>query len=70
MAYEQFKQLDAVKHERTIKSLIGMSRAHFETLAVAFAVAYDAVQLYFTRPRFRFLKTVGTSVSSAIAFGF
>jgi len=45
MAYEQFKQLDAVKHDRTIKSLIGMSRAHFETLAVAFAVAYDAVQL-------------------------
>lgn len=45
MAYEQFKQLDAVKHDRTIKSLIGMSREHFDTLAVAFAVAYDAVQL-------------------------
>jgi len=34
-----------VKHDRTLKSLIGMSRAHFDTLAVAFAVAYDTVQL-------------------------
>lgn len=45
MAYEQFTKLDAVKHDRTIKSLIGMSRAHFDILAVALAVAYDAVQL-------------------------
>lgn len=45
MAYEQFKQLDAVKHDRTIKSLIGISRAHFDTLAKAFAGAYDTVQL-------------------------
>jgi hypothetical protein len=44
MAYEQFKKLDAVKHDRTIKSLIGISRAHFDTLAMAFAVAYDTVQ--------------------------
>ena len=45
MAYEQFNKLDAVKHDRTLKSLIGMSRTHFDTLAVTFAVAYDAVQL-------------------------
>lgn len=45
MTYEQFRKLDAVKHDRTIKSLIGMSRTHFDTLAVAFVVAYDAVQL-------------------------
>lgn len=45
MVYEQFKQLDAVKHDRTIKSLIGVSRTHFDTLARAFAVAYDTVQL-------------------------
>ena len=45
MAYEKFTKLDGVKHDRTIKSLIGMSRTHFATLAVAFAVAYDAVHL-------------------------
>jgi hypothetical protein len=45
MAYEPFKKLDGVKHGRTIKSLIGMRRAHFDSLAVAFALAYDAVPL-------------------------
>jgi len=45
MAYEKFTELDGVKHDRTIKALIGISRAHFDTLAMAFAVAYGAVPL-------------------------
>jgi hypothetical protein len=45
MAYETFIKLDAVKHDRTIKSLIGMSRSHFDKLAAAFTLAYDTVQL-------------------------
>ena len=45
MSYEQFIKLDAVKHNRLIKSLVGMNRAHFDTLVPAFAIAYDRVQL-------------------------
>jgi hypothetical protein len=45
MAYEQFKKLDGLKNDRTIKSLIGMSRSHFDKLTAAFALAYDTVQL-------------------------
>lgn len=44
MAYEKFKALDAEKHDRTIKSLIGMSREKFDRLAAAFPDAYDAIQ--------------------------
>jgi hypothetical protein len=45
MAYERFIKLDAEKHDRMIKSLIGMSRSKFDILAAAFAVAYDAIQV-------------------------
>jgi hypothetical protein len=45
MAYEKFIKLDAVQYDRIIKALIGMSRAHFDTLVPAFAIAYDKVQL-------------------------
>jgi hypothetical protein len=44
MAYEKFAKLDTVKHDRLIKSLIGMSRTHFDTLVPAFATAYATVQ--------------------------
>lgn len=44
MAYERFITLDAEKHDRTINSLIGMSRPKFDILAAAFASAYDAIQ--------------------------
>jgi len=45
MAYDRFAKLDAEKHDRIIKSLIGMSRSKFDILATAFAAAYDAIQL-------------------------
>ena len=45
MAYERFTKLDGAKHDRTIKSLIGMSRPKFDILAAAFASAYDAIQM-------------------------
>ena len=45
MAYERFKKLDGEKHDRVIKSLIGMNRSKFDILATAFATAYDAIQL-------------------------
>jgi len=45
MAYERFKKLDGKKHDRQIKSIIGMSLSKFNILLAAFAVAYDAVQL-------------------------
>ncbi len=45
MAYERFKKLEGKKHDRTIKAVIGMSLSKFNILLVAFAVAYDAVQL-------------------------
>lgn len=45
MAYERFTKLDGDKHDRIIKSLIGMSREKFDRLAPAFATAYDAIQL-------------------------
>ena len=45
MAYERFTKLDAEKHDRIIKSLIGMSRPKFDILATAFSVAYDSIQL-------------------------
>ena len=44
MAYERFKKLDGNKHDRKIKSVIGMSLSKFNILLVAFAAAYDAVQ--------------------------
>ena len=45
MAYERFKKLDGNKHDRKIKSVIGMSLSKFKILLRAFAAAYDAVQL-------------------------
>ena len=45
MAYDRFVKLDDEKHDRIIKSLIGMSRSKFDILATAFAAAYDAIQL-------------------------
>ena len=45
MAYERFIKLDGEKHDRMIKATIGMSRAKFDILASAFAVAYDSIQL-------------------------
>lgn len=44
MAYERFIKLDAEKHDRVIKSLIGMSRPKFDILSAAFASAYDSLQ--------------------------
>lgn len=40
MAYERFTKLDDEKHDRIIKSLIGMNRSKFDILATAFAAAY------------------------------
>ena len=45
MAYDKFTKLDSAKHDRIIKATIGMSRAKFDILASAFAVAYDSIQL-------------------------
>ncbi len=45
MAYDRFAKLDGEKHDRIIKSLIGVSRSKFDRLATAFAAAYDAIQL-------------------------
>ena len=45
MAYEKFTKLDSEKHDRMIKATIGISRSKFYRLAVAFAAAYDTVQL-------------------------
>jgi hypothetical protein len=45
MAYEEFMRLDAEKHDRLTKALIGISRPNFDLLATAFAVAYAAIQL-------------------------
>jgi hypothetical protein len=45
MAYERFKKLDGKKHDRKIKSVIGMSLSKFKILLRAFSAAYDAVQL-------------------------
>ena len=44
MAYEKFKKLDGKKHDRKIKSIIGMSLPKFNILQVAFAAAYPAIQ--------------------------
>jgi hypothetical protein len=44
MAYERFTKLNDAKHDRIIKSLIGMSRSKFDILAAAFAAAYDTIQ--------------------------
>jgi hypothetical protein len=44
MIYEKFTKLDNEKHDRMIKALIGMDRSKFNTLAKAFASAYDAIQ--------------------------
>jgi hypothetical protein len=45
MAYERFKKLDGNKHDRMIKAVIGISLLKFNILLIAFAAAYDAVQL-------------------------
>jgi len=45
MAYERFKKLNGKKHDRMIKSLIGMNLSKFNILVAAFAVAYDAIHL-------------------------
>jgi hypothetical protein len=41
---QKFTKLDNEKHDRMIKALIGMDRSKFNTLAKAFASAYDAIQ--------------------------
>jgi hypothetical protein len=45
MIYEKFDRLTDEKHGRMIKSLIGISRAQFDTLCKAFSQAYEAIQL-------------------------
>jgi hypothetical protein len=45
MAYDRFKKLNGEKHDRMIKSLIGMNISKFNILVSAFAVAYDAIHL-------------------------
>jgi hypothetical protein len=44
MAYEKFLNLNDEKHDRIIKSVVGMDRAKFNKLAEAFAAACQAVQ--------------------------
>jgi len=44
MIYEKFEKLDDEKHDRIIKSLIGMGRAKFNKLAGAFTTACQAIQ--------------------------
>jgi hypothetical protein len=44
MIYETFEKLNDEKHDRIIKSVIGMDRAKFKKLAEAFTVAYQAIQ--------------------------
>jgi hypothetical protein len=44
MIYEKFEKLDDEKHDRIIKSVIGMGRAKFNKLAEAFTVACHALQ--------------------------
>jgi hypothetical protein len=39
MAYEKFLNLNDEKHDRIIKSVVGMDRAKFNKLAEAFAAA-------------------------------
>ena len=45
MAYERFKKLNGEKHDRMIKSIIGMNLSKFNILVAAFTVAYDAIHL-------------------------
>ena len=45
MAYDRFAKLDDQKHDRIIKSLIGMNRSKFDRLTTAFVAAYDSIQL-------------------------
>jgi len=44
MAYEKFLNLNDEKHDRVIKSVVGMDRAKFNKLAEAFAAACRAIQ--------------------------
>lgn len=44
MAYEKFMTLDDKKHDRMIKSVVGMDRAKFNKLAEAFTAACQAIQ--------------------------
>ena len=44
MIYDKFEKLNDGRHDRAIKSLIGISRPKFDKLAVAFAAAYPAIQ--------------------------
>jgi hypothetical protein len=44
MAYEKFLNLNDEKHDRVIKSVVGMDRAKFDKLAEAFAAACQAIQ--------------------------
>jgi len=44
MIYEKFEKLNDEKHDRIIKSVIGMDRLKFNKLAKAFASAYDEIQ--------------------------
>jgi hypothetical protein len=44
MIYEKFENLKDDKHDRIIKSLIGMDRAKFNKLAEAFTTACQAIQ--------------------------
>lgn len=45
MAYERFKKLDGKRHDRQIKSAIGMGLSKFNILLPAFEKSYDAVQM-------------------------
>ena len=42
--YDKFEKLNDEKHGRIIKSVIGISRSQFNTLAEAFAAAFLAMQ--------------------------
>jgi hypothetical protein len=44
MAYERFTKLDGERHDRIVKSLVGMDRSKFDRLVPAFAAAYDVIQ--------------------------
>jgi hypothetical protein len=44
MIYEKFEKLNDEKHGRVTSSLVGISRLKFNSLAIAFAAAYRAIQ--------------------------
>lgn len=44
MIYDKFEKLNDEKHGRVISALVGISRLKFNSLAIAFAAAYLAIQ--------------------------